>query len=204
VFDAIMAVVGLVILSPLLAAAAAAVRLSSPGPIFFTQKRVGEGGREFEIVKFRTMRQNEDSDTTWNVAEDHRLTRVGRFLRRTSIDELPQLLNVVRGNMSLVGPRPERPYFAARFASSVPGFADRHRAPVGMTGWAQIHGRGGISIQEKVRFDNQYVQRSSLWLDLVTLGRTILEIVRGSAYEHTGPLPDEDLGVAAPARNRPV
>ena len=132
-------------------------------------------------MKFRSMRLNDDSDRTWSVAEDNRVTPVGRILRRTSLDELPQLLNVIRGDMSLVGPRPERPSFAKRFAREIPGYEDRHRVPVGITGWAQVHGlRGDTSIPQRARFDNQYVERWSLWRDLVILFRTMRALAQGA------------------------
>jgi exopolysaccharide biosynthesis polyprenyl glycosylphosphotransferase len=172
----------LVVASPLFVGAALAVRLSSPGPIFFRQKRVGQRGVPFELLKYRTLRQNDDSDTTWSVAEDHRRTAVGAFLRRTGLDELPQLINVLRGEMSLVGPRPERPYFVDRFRVTVQGYEDRHRVPAGITGWAQVHGlRGDTSIEARAIFDNDYVENWSLWRDLVIMARTI-----GAMFGGTG------------------
>jgi exopolysaccharide biosynthesis polyprenyl glycosylphosphotransferase len=172
----------LVLASPLFVGAALAIRLSSPGPIFFRQKRVGQRGVPFELLKFRTLRQNDDSDTTWSVAEDQRRTAIGAFLRRTGLDELPQLINVLRGEMSLVGPRPERPYFVDRFRVTVQGYEDRHRVPAGITGWAQVHGlRGDTSIEARAIFDNDYVENWSLWRDLVIMGRTI-----GAMFGGTG------------------
>jgi len=178
VSDVVVGSLGLVITSPLFLFGAIAVRLSSPGPIFFRQKRVGRRGEVFELLKFRTMRENDDSDTAWSVAEDDRVTRIGRFLRRTGIDELPQLVNVLKGEMSLVGPRPERPHFVDRFAVTVPRYEDRHRVPVGMTGWAQVHGlRGDTSIPDRVRFDNYYIEHWSLWRDIVIMARTVKQIL---------------------------
>jgi hypothetical protein len=131
------------------------------------------------LLKFRTLWVNEDSDTTWSVDDDARQTVLGRFLRKTSLDELPQLINVIRGDMSLVGPRPERPHFCEEFASSVPHYGDRHRVPTGITGWAQIHGlRGDTSIEERARFDNQYIERWTLWSDLGILCRTVPAVLR--------------------------
>jgi lipopolysaccharide/colanic/teichoic acid biosynthesis glycosyltransferase len=167
--------------APVLAAVALAVKLSSPGPILFRQKRIGQDGREIEVLKFRTLRHNDQSDTQWSVIGDARLTSIGRFLRRSSLDELPQLWSVLRGEMSLVGPRPERPFFVRRFSADVTGYEDRHRLPVGLTGWAQVHGlRGDTSIAERARFDNHYIEHWSLWRDLVILGRTATEVVRSA------------------------
>jgi exopolysaccharide biosynthesis polyprenyl glycosylphosphotransferase len=181
IVDVVVAGSALLVLAPLLAVVALAVRFTSPGPVLFRQRRVGQEGREIDVPKFRTMRVNGDSDTQWSVVEDDRLTRVGRILRRTSIDELPQLWSVLRGDMSLVGPRPERPFFVEQFSVDVDGYGDRHRVPVGLTGWAQVHGlRGDTSIRERARFDNQYVEHWSLWRDVVILLRTLAEVVRST------------------------
>jgi exopolysaccharide biosynthesis polyprenyl glycosylphosphotransferase len=180
-FDLVIGSVGLLLSAPLFLSAALAVRLSSPGPVFFRQKRLGQRGQVFEMLKFRTLRMNEDSETKWSVAEDERRTSVGRILRRTSLDELPQLLNVLRGQMSLVGPRPERPYFVDQFRVAVAGYDDRHRVPAGMTGWAQVHGlRGDTSIESRAVFDNHYVENWSLWRDIVIMFRTIGTVVSGA------------------------
>jgi exopolysaccharide biosynthesis polyprenyl glycosylphosphotransferase len=185
--DVVVAGVGLLLLSPLLAAAALAVRASGPGPILFRQKRIGQDGRPIEILKFRTLEVNEDSDTTWSVENDGRLTRAGRILRETHLDELPQLLSVLRGEMSLVGPRPERPFFVDLFSASIPRYADRHRVPVGLTGWAQVHGlNGDTSIEERARFDNRYIETWSLGRDLVILLRTAGAVLRGLAGGRPG------------------
>jgi lipopolysaccharide/colanic/teichoic acid biosynthesis glycosyltransferase len=123
---------------------------------------------------------NGESDTQWSVEHDQRVTTVGRLLRRSCVDELPQLLNVLRGDMSLVGARPERPHFVQQFAQAVPRYRDRHRLPVGLTGWAQVHGlRGDTSILERARFDNAYIENWSLWRDVVIVARTIAQILRG-------------------------
>jgi lipopolysaccharide/colanic/teichoic acid biosynthesis glycosyltransferase len=173
--------IGLLVALPLLVACAVAVKLTSPGPVLFRQARIGQGGREIEVLKFRTVEPNYDSDTQWSVDDDPRLTKVGGFLRRTSIDELPQLWSVLKGDMALVGPRPERPYFVRRFTADIEGYGARHRLPVGLTGWAQVHGlRGDTSIEERVRFDNQYVEHWSLWRDVVVLVRTFAEVVRSA------------------------
>ena len=179
--DLVLGSILLVLSAPIFALAALAVRVSSRGPVFFRQERKGQRGEVFELLKFRTLLVNEDSDTTWNVRDDGRRTRVGAFLRKTGLDELPQLLNVLKGEMSLVGPRPERPYFADQFRVAVPGYDDRHRVPTGITGWAQVHGlRGDTSIQERAVFDNHYVENWSLWRDIVILVRTVGTILAGS------------------------
>lgn len=179
-FDLSVGAVLLLLATPVLLLAALAVKLSSPGPVLFRQRRIGLHGREFQILKFRTMRVNAESDTQWSVAHDDRVTRAGRLLRRTGLDELPQLLNVMRGDMSLVGPRPERPRFVEEFRGSVPGYDDRHRLPVGLTGWAQVHGlRGDTSIPDRARFDNAYIENWSLWRDVVIVLRTIALMLKG-------------------------
>lgn len=178
--DVVAAALGLVLTSPLMIAVAIAVRIDSPGPILFRQKRIGRSGALIEILKFRTMLVNDDSDTTWSVNGDARKTRVGRLLRATHLDELPQLIGVLRGDMSLVGPRPERPYYVDLFAAEIPRYKDRHRVPVGLTGWAQIHGlNGDTSIHDRARYDNRYIERWSLWRDLVILTRTGKAIFTG-------------------------
>jgi exopolysaccharide biosynthesis polyprenyl glycosylphosphotransferase len=180
-FDLVLGSLALLLCAPVFVAAALGVRLSSPGPIFFRQKRLGQRGEIFQMLKFRTMRVNEDSDTEWTVADDHRLTPIGRVMRRASIDEIPQLLNVLRGEMSLVGPRPERPFFADRFRVAVPRYDDRHRVPAGMTGWAQVHGlRGDTSIKDRAVFDNHYIEHWSLWRDIVILLRTAGSLRQGA------------------------
>lgn len=172
--DIVTSLLLLVVAAPILVACALAVKLTSTGPVFFRQVRIGVGGRPFEILKFRTMRVNEDSATQWSVQEDDRVTRVGRFLRPTHLDELPQLFNVLRGEMSLVGPRPERPHFVEQFGEEIDGYHFRHRVPVGMTGWAQVNGYwGDTSIETRVRLDNRYIENWSLWRDLVIGLRTI-------------------------------
>ena len=179
-FDIVVSLVVLSLTLPLLALGALAVALTSKGPILFCQRRIGQHGRPFDLLKLRSMELNPDSDTTWNVRADVRVTRVGRVLRRTSLDELPQLFNVLKGDMSLVGPRPERPFYVLQFEKSVPRYQDRHRAPVGLTGWAQIHGlRGNSSIDDRVRFDNIYIEHWSIWRDLSILARTFSAMLRG-------------------------
>jgi exopolysaccharide biosynthesis polyprenyl glycosylphosphotransferase len=169
----------LVLCSPLYGVLSLAVKLTSPGPVYFRQVRVGKHGKVIEVLKFRSMRVNNDSDTQWSVDVDARVTRIGRFIRKTSLDELPQLLNVVRGDMSLVGPRPERPYFVEQFQQEVSNYQDRHRVPVGLTGLAQVNGlRGDTSIDERAWFDNLYIENWSMARDLVILARTAGAVVK--------------------------
>jgi exopolysaccharide biosynthesis polyprenyl glycosylphosphotransferase len=178
-FDIAVAGAVLVLLSPLYAALALAVKLSSPGPVYFRQIRVGERSRRVEILKFRSMRVNDDADVTWDVGDDERITPVGRLMRDLSLDELPQLWNVVRGDMSLVGPRPERPYFVERFRAEVHHYDRRHRMPGGLTGLAQVHGLRGArtSIDDRARLDNHYIQTWSFWRELHIPVRTPFVIV---------------------------
>lgn len=174
--DRCLAAAALIALLPLLAVIALAVYLSDrSAPVLFRQKRIGLNGREFELLKFRSLRpRNElESQTTWTVSGDPRLGAFGRLLRASSLDELPQLWNILRGDMALVGPRPERPHFVEKFSASIPGYRERHRVPVGLTGWAAINGlRGDTSIAERARYDNFYIANWSLWLDVKILIRT--------------------------------
>jgi exopolysaccharide biosynthesis polyprenyl glycosylphosphotransferase len=171
--DVTVASVMLIVTSPIMAAAAVLVKLSGPGPILFRQRRIGQHGTEFEVLKFRTLPVNYSSGSAWNAWDVEYSNPIGRWLRRLSIDELPQLWNILRGDMSLVGPRPELGHFVEQFSQSVYGYGDRHRLPVGLTGWAQIHGlRGATSLRERARFDNQYIEHWSLWRDIVILIRT--------------------------------
>ncbi|MFB4426673.1 sugar transferase [Streptomyces sp. QL37] len=179
--DAVLAMGALVAASPVMAACALAVRLCDGPGVIFRQERIGGYGRPFVLLKFRTLRPADahESATRWNVSSDRRMSRVGRFLRRTSLDELPQLWNVVRGDMSLVGPRPERPYFVQQFSLAHPGYRSRHRMPVGITGLAQVHGlRGDTSIEDRARFDNRYIETWSLWQDMCVLARTAGSVFR--------------------------
>jgi exopolysaccharide biosynthesis polyprenyl glycosylphosphotransferase len=183
VFDVIVSAFALLILSPVIAAIAIAVRLEDGPGIIFKQTRVGLDNVPFQVLKFRSLRPvNEtESATRWNVQHDDRLGRVGKFIRRTSLDELPQLWNTLRGDMSLVGPRPERPHFVDSFSSALPRYLARHRVPAGVTGWAQVHGlRGDTSIEERARFDNDYIENWSLWLDIRILVMTLASVLKGS------------------------
>ena len=182
-FDLIAAIVGLFILSPLFLAIAALVKLSSPGPVLFRQERIGRHGKPFTLLKFRTMHcsSKTESDTAWTTRNDPRCTVIGAALRKFSLDELPQLLNVIRGNMSLVGPRPERPYFVAKFGEDFQKYNMRHRCHVGMTGWAQVHGlRGDTSISDRLEYDLYYMRNWSFGLDLQIIFRTAFVAFTGT------------------------
>jgi len=173
-FDIVASSILLLLASPIFIGCALAVKFTSRGPTFFRQVRVGIAGRPFEILKFRTMKVNDDSATQWTVDDDDRVTAAGKVLRPSHLDELPQLINVLRGEMSLVGPRPERPHFVEQFGAEIDGYHERHRVPVGITGWAQVNGYwGDTSIETRVRLDNRYIENWSLWRDMVIGFRTI-------------------------------
>jgi exopolysaccharide biosynthesis polyprenyl glycosylphosphotransferase len=181
VLDVAVSGAALTVLAPLMAAIALAVRLEGGPGVLFRQRRVGLDGRPFELMKFRSLRPVDEgeSETRWNIAHDDRLGPVGRFLRATSLDELPQLWNILRGDMTLVGPRPERPHFVETFSQNFPRYTARHRVPAGLTGWAQVHGlRGDTSIEERARFDNYYIENWSVWADVKILLRTVLAVLR--------------------------
>jgi exopolysaccharide biosynthesis polyprenyl glycosylphosphotransferase len=170
----------LVALSPLLALLGAAVRLTSRGPVLYRQDRMGLDGQSFRMLKFRTMAVDAEaaSGPVWAKAGDSRRTPIGTFLRRFSLDELPQFVNVLRGEMSVVGPRPERPVFVERFRQTVPGYMLRHKVRSGLTGWAQIHGlRGNTSLEKRIEFDIEYIERWSFWLDLRIIAVTITRVL---------------------------
>ncbi|MGH9355137.1 MAG: exopolysaccharide biosynthesis polyprenyl glycosylphosphotransferase, partial [Terriglobia bacterium] len=178
-FDLVFAGLALAILSPIMAGIALAIRLTSAGPALFIQDRVGLNGRLFPMYKFRTMRVSGavESNTRWTTADDPRCTRLGSFLRRTNLDELPQFLNVLKGDMSMVGPRPERPHFVEKFLGDVAQYNNRHYLKVGITGWAQVNGwRGDTSIPRRIEHDLYYLRNWSLIFDfkiiLLTVYRT--------------------------------
>jgi len=178
-FDLTLALLGILIISPILLIIALLIKLTSKGPIFYIQTRVGVDGRNFKMIKFRTMRVDAEKQTgaIWSPPKDNRVTKIGRYLRRFSIDELPQLFNVIMGNMSLVGPRPERPELVDKFKESIPKYMLRHRVKTGMTGWAQVHGlRGNTPLEKRIEFDIYYIQNWTFRLDLEILWRTILKL----------------------------
>ncbi|HEU5485254.1 MAG TPA: sugar transferase [Microlunatus sp.] len=179
VLDVVVSALAIVLLSPLLAALALAVRWETGRGVLFRQQRVGRDGIAFELLKFRSMKpvDEAESQTNWNISQDNRVGPVGRLIRKTSLDELPQLFNILRGDMSLVGPRPERPHFVEQFGELYTGYADRHRVPCGLTGWAQIHGlRGNTPIDQRARFDNFYIENWTFWLDVKIILRTVVSV----------------------------
>ncbi|OQA56235.1 MAG: UDP-glucose:undecaprenyl-phosphate glucose-1-phosphate transferase [Candidatus Omnitrophica bacterium ADurb.Bin277] len=152
------------------------IKLMDRGPVFYHQERVGRDGRAFKVIKFRTMKADAEKETgpVWAKKDDDRRTWMGEFLRRTNLDEVPQLWNVIRGDMSLVGPRPERPHFVSQFRESVPRYMARHKVKSGLTGWAQVHGlRGNTSIHERVKYDLYYMENWSLLLDIEIIVMTL-------------------------------
>jgi Undecaprenyl-phosphate glucose phosphotransferase len=182
--DLLGSAVGLVILSPVLMLIAVVIKLDSPGPVFYAQERMGLDAKPFWCLKFRSMRTDaEKHGPGWTVESDPRVTRLGRLIRRLSIDELPQLINVFVGDMSLVGPRPERPVYVNQFRRSIPRYMDRHREKAGMTGWAQVNGlRGDTSIAERTKYDLWYIENWSLWLDFKIILRTFFLFADRHAY----------------------
>jgi Undecaprenyl-phosphate glucose phosphotransferase len=178
-FDVTFAAAALAALTPLMLLVALAIKLSSRGPVLFRQQRMGLDGEPFGMVKFRTMPVDAEAETgpVWAAAGDPRRTALGRLLRRLSLDELPQFVNVLRGEMSVVGPRPERPVFVEQFRRTVPGYMLRHKVKAGITGWAQVHGlRGNTSLEARIRYDLEYIEHWSIWLDLRIIAMTVSRV----------------------------
>lgn len=177
IFDMAFAAVALLLTSPIMAAIALGIKLTSPGPVLFVQNRVGLNGRLFRMYKFRSMKVSDsaESDTRWTTPEDPRRTLIGSWLRKTSLDELPQFINVLKGDMSVVGPRPERPHFVKEFLNDISKYSNRHYLKVGITGWAQVNGwRGDTSIQKRLEFDLYYLRNWSIAFDCKIIFLTVL------------------------------
>ena len=175
----------LLVASPIMMVTALLIKFDSPGPVFFAQERMGLDAKPFKMLKFRSMRADaERSGPGWTTKDDPRRTRVGTFIRKTSVDEFPQFINVLMGDMSVVGPRPEQPAYVEQFRSSIPRYMERHREKAGVTGWAQINGlRGDTSIAERTKYDLWYTENWSLWLDFKIILRTAFRSLRDkSAY----------------------
>ena len=185
-FDLLASLLITILISPLLIVIAIMVKFSSPGPVIFKQERVGLHNKPFQMYKFRTMRMQtpEDEEKEWTIKGDPRVTRVGRFLRKTSLDEFPQLFNVIAGEMSLVGPRPERPFFVEKFKEEIPRYMIKHQVRPGMTGWAQINGfRGDSSIRKRIDCDLYYIENWTMGLDIKILFLTIFKgFINKNAY----------------------
>ncbi|MFZ2314386.1 MAG: undecaprenyl-phosphate glucose phosphotransferase [Gammaproteobacteria bacterium] len=184
--DRILAALILLAISPIFIPIAMAVKISSPGPIFYRQKRVGWNGNEFEMLKFRSMPMNAEAGTgpVWASKGDGRATKIGQFLRKTSLDELPQFINVLRGEMSIVGPRPERKVFVDEFKEKIPRYMQKHLVKAGITGWAQVNGwRGNTSLEKRIEYDLYYIEHWSLFLDIKIIFLTIFRgFVNRNAY----------------------
>lgn len=184
IFDFMACTVGMLIISPLLMTIALLVKLTSKGPIFYGQVRMGVDGKEFKMWKFRSMVVGEANTEGWTVKDDPRVTKIGKFIRKTSLDELPQLWNVIVGDMSLVGPRPERPVYVNQFRKEIPGYMIRHKFKAGITGWAQVNGwRGDTSIEKRIECDLWYIKNWSFWLDISIIFMTFWKgFVNKNAY----------------------
>lgn len=184
IFDIFCCGIGLLLISPLLAIIALLVKFTSKGPILYSQIRMGLDGKEFKMYKFRSMRTDNTNKETWTVKDDPRVTPIGKILRKTSLDEFPQLFNVILGDMSLVGPRPERPVFVSEFKKDIPTYMLRHKMKAGITGWAQINGwRGDTSIEKRIECDLYYIKNWSIWLDIWIIFMTFWKgFVNKNAY----------------------
>ena len=193
--DIICSLVAIVCLSVLYLPICAIIKCTSEGPVFFRQKRIGKNKKYFNILKFRTMRIDTPKDCPTHLLKnpEQYITKVGAFLRKTSLDELPQIFNIFKGDMSLVGPRPERPFFVEKFREEIPRYMVKHQVRPGLTGWAQIHGRDELEIAEKAKLDGWYVEHISFGLDVKCFFGTITAVLKhdGVVEGGTGTLHDE-------------
>ena len=184
--DTVLALLALAVLSPVLGLVALAVRLHLGAPVLFRQERAGKDGRSFTLYKFRTMyvQTEEEERKGWTHKDDPRITKIGRFLRKTSLDEFPQLFNVLKGDMSLVGPRPERPQYVEKFREEIPRYMIKHQVRPGMTGWAQVNGyRGDTSIRKRIEHDLYYIENWTIGLDIKILFLTVFKgFINKNAY----------------------
>ena len=180
-FEIVFSIALLLFTLPVLVLTMIAIKLESPGPVFYKQERVGLNGKRFNIIKLRSMRSDaEKNGPQWAAKDDPRVTRVGKFIRKTRIDELPQLINILRGDMSLIGPRPERPVFTEKFDKEIPGFKKRLLVKPGLTGWAQVNGGYEMTPAEKFELDMFYIQNQSFKMDMQILFRTVWVVVSGN------------------------
>ena len=184
--DLFFAVIGLIITSPLWIIAIIGILVSDWGPIFYTAHRIGKGNKPFKMYKFRSMRVQTDHEEQkgWTTKNDPRVTKVGKVIRKTSIDELPQLFNVLKGDMSLIGPRPERPQYVEKFREEIPRYMVKHQVRPGMTGWAQVNGyRGNTSIRRRIEYDIYYIEHWSIAFDIKILVLTVFKgFINRNAY----------------------
>ena len=176
--DYTVAIIAIIITSPIMIITAILIKLTSEGPIIFKQERIGYQGKPFTMYKFRSMKVQDPNEekSEWTTEDDPRKTKIGSFIRKNSIDELPQFFNVLKGEMSVVGPRPERPYFVEDFKETIPKYMIKHQVKPGLTGWAQIHGcRGNTSIKKRIKYDIEYVENWHMGLDLGIMIKTALK-----------------------------
>ncbi|WP_437388814.1 sugar transferase [Priestia filamentosa] len=180
IFDCIVALIGIILTLPVLIIFSLLIKLESRGPIFYTQERVGLEGKRFYIIKLRSMYINAElNGAQWASENDPRITKIGLFIRKTRIDELPQLINILKGDMSLIGPRPERPIFTKKFNNEIPGFVNRLAVKPGVTGWAQVNGGYNITPKEKLELDINYINNLSWRLDIYILFKTVKVVLTG-------------------------
>ncbi len=180
ILDVVLTLMGLVVAIPLMIVIGIVIKLESKGPVFYCQERVGKNGKVYTLYKLRSMYENaEENGAQWAEKNDPRVTRVGRFIRKTRLDELPQLFNVLKGDMSLVGPRPERPVFTYQFNEQIPGFINRLQVKPGLTGLAQVNGGYELGPAEKLEYDLYYIENRSLWMDIIIIFKTIKIVLTG-------------------------
>jgi lipopolysaccharide/colanic/teichoic acid biosynthesis glycosyltransferase len=178
--DIVISIIGLLFTLPILILFSFAIMLETKGPAVYSQIRVGKGGRLFKIYKLRSMRLDSEKDgIKWAEENDHRITKVGRVIRRMRIDEIPQLFNVLKGDMSVIGPRPERPFFTIEFNRKIPGFINRLRVKPGLTGWAQVNGGYNITPEEKFKLDMYYIENRCIGMDLLIMLKTLIVVITG-------------------------
>ena len=182
--DIVLSIIILTLISPIMLIIAFGVKVTSPGPIFYRQTRVTLHNKEFEMLKFRSMPTNtEQNGVCWGGSKSKTNTKFGQFIRATSLDELPQFLNVLKGDMSVVGPRPERDIFIDKFAQEIPNYNEKHKVKAGITGWAQINGwRGDTSLEKRIEFDLDYIKNWTLWLDIKIIFLTIFNFINKNVY----------------------
>lgn len=178
--DIVLALIGLIVAIPLMVVIGIAIKLESKGPVFYCQERVGKDGKVYTLYKLRSMYENaEENGAQWAEKDDPRVTKVGRIIRKTRIDELPQLFNILKGDMSIVGPRPERPVFIFEFNEQIPEFVNRLQVKPGLTGWAQVNGGYELTPKEKLEYDLYYIENRSVWMDIKIILKTIKVVLTG-------------------------